>query len=149
MSFEERYTHEQEEQMFEPNTGAKHEIICKQKKKKKILYEEPIEYFVCTQCNKNNTKDQIRFINCKLKGIKKEKIGYYKAEDKAICLCCIKKCKVAKLGDKVQVKYIKLKRGIWRNIPHDVFTTGKLIVIKNPTNNNSDIVIKTKNKELS
>tara|TARA_B100000795_G_C22785678_1_gene434495 strand:+ start:1610 stop:2176 length:567 start_codon:yes stop_codon:yes gene_type:complete len=145
MSFE-RYTIEQELQMFEPNTGAKHEIICKQKIIKKTPCEKPIELITCTRCDKNHTKDQSRFINCRLKGIKKEKIGYYKNEDKAICLDCIKKYKVAKLGDKVMVKYTVFKRGIWRKVPHEVYATGQLIEIKNP--DNSVIVIKIKNKEI-
>ena len=147
MSFE-RYTIEQELQMFEPNTGAKHEIICKQKIIKKTPCEKPIELITCTRCDKNHTKDQSRFINCRLKGIKIEKIGYYKNEDKAICLCCMEKCKVAEVGDEVRVKYTLFKKGTWRKTPYDVYKNGTLVEIQISPFNDAVFIIKTNTEKL-
>jgi hypothetical protein len=86
------------------------EIVIKKKRQGKSQEEDVNNEIVCSICQELINENNIRYVNCKLRGTKKEKIGRYKDCDKAICLECIQRCEEIRVGDTVKFKYI-LRKG--------------------------------------
>ena len=83
------------------------EIVIKQIHEKPREEEEDV-LFKCCLCNEDCVENMIKYVNCRLKGIKNKKIGYYKYCDTAICTNCIKKQEQnITNGDDVGFKYEK------------------------------------------
>jgi len=59
----------------------------------------------CSLCEIYNHENLIHYSNCKLKGVKFDRIGRYKDCDNQICIECIKRCEEIKKGNKVVFKY--------------------------------------------
>jgi len=82
------------------------EVTIKQKQTKKnehpVKNKENIDV-VCSICQEHHRS--MFYVNCKLKGVKFEKIGRYKCCDNPICLNCIKRCEEVKVGSEVMFKY--------------------------------------------
>ena len=77
----------------------------------------------------------IKYVNCRLKGIKNKKIGYYKYCDTAICTNCIKNQEQNIInGDVVRFKYEK-KIGYRKK--KTIYNTGKILACYK---NGSDII---------
>ena len=88
---------------FGLNLGS--DIIISKKENKENTTHEIDAQIKCSLCEEYNHTDLIYYSNCKLKGVKFEKIGRYKCCDNPICLNCIKRCEEVKVGSEVMFKY--------------------------------------------
>jgi len=110
------------------------EIVIEQIYIKKPKEEEEV-LLKCCLCDEHCVDNMIKYVNCRLKGIKNKKIGYYKYGDTAICTNCIKNQEQnITNGDVVRFKYEK-KIG-YRN-KKTIYNTGKISACDK---NGSDII---------
>jgi hypothetical protein len=111
------------------------EIVIEHIYIKKPKEEEECALLKCCLCKEHCVDDMIKYVNCRLKGIKNKKIGYYKYCDTAICTNCIKNQEqnITK-GDVVRFKYEK-KIGYRKK--KTIYNTGKISACDK---NGSDII---------
>ena len=107
------------------------EIIVSTQKLKDPKKRKPKEQIVCSICQEYNSESLIKYVNCKLKGTKDKKIGYYKHCDNPICISCIVKCEEKKVGDMVRFKFLKKVKYGWAYKYKTCYATGKIIEFYN------------------
>ena len=121
----------------------------KNESKKNENKEKDSKLIECNLCLGYNSKNMIKYVNCKLKGTKNEKIGYYKDCDTALCLDC--KGKIENIFNKGDIVMYRYEKKI-RNIKKTTYNTGKVLFIEDSdyyniycTKSESFIRIKRKN----